>query len=95
MNQHLSTVRRLVEKNADAFTEPALRWMIFRSAENGLQESGAIVRVPGSRRILIDVDKFFGWLDSHQLCQGGAGGDSAGPAVFAVRLQETSPQSHG
>ena len=85
MNQHLSTVRRLAEKNPDAFTEPALRWMIFRSAENGLEESGAIVRVPGSRRILIDVDKFFGWLDSHQLYQGGDGCDSAGPVVMAAQ----------
>lgn len=42
-----------------------LRWMIEHADSNGLAESGAIVR-PTERRLLIDLDRFGGWLDSRR-----------------------------
>lgn len=61
--RNLATVSQLAEQYK-AFTEPALRWHIFNAHKNGLAASGAIVRVPGSRRVLIDVSKFSEWLQS-------------------------------
>lgn len=37
-----------------------LRTQIFKSLSNGLQESGAILRM--GRKILIDVDLYFSWM---------------------------------
>lgn len=36
-----------------------LRNLIFASADNGLDEAGAILRI--GRRVLVDEDKFLGW----------------------------------
>jgi len=47
-------------KRHSAFTEGSLRWMIFNAASNGLNESGAIIRL--GRKVLIDEDKFRGYL---------------------------------
>jgi hypothetical protein len=44
------------------FTEGSLRNMIFKRHENGLEESGAIKRF--GRKILIDKEKFFTWVNS-------------------------------
>lgn len=62
----LRTVRQIVElsKGANggeeaAFTEGGLRWMIFHSERNGLDE--ALVRV--GRRVLVDEDAFNEWLE--------------------------------
>lgn len=44
------------------FTESALRGIIFKRHENGLEQSGAIKRV--GRKILIDKNKFFDWVNS-------------------------------
>ncbi len=60
MKRNLKTVRDLAAESP--FTEPALRWMLFNAANNGLERADAIVRV--SRRIYIDVDKFEGWIDA-------------------------------
>ncbi len=43
-----------------AFTQSSIRWLIFKSNENGLDQSGAILRV--GRRVLIDSDKFVDWV---------------------------------
>ena len=43
-----------------AFTPGGVRWLLFHRHRNGL--AGAIVRV--GRRVLIDVDQFFAWLDA-------------------------------
>ncbi len=61
--RHVETVRRLCEQNP-AFSEASMRWLIFNAEKNGLSASGAILRI--GRRILIDVDRFFNWLDSRQ-----------------------------
>lgn len=61
--RNLTTVRQFGEQRP-VFSEPAIRWFIFNSQKNGLAAAGAIVRVPGSRRVLIDVTKFDQWLAS-------------------------------
>ncbi len=55
------------------FTPSALRNLIFKADErqssngviagNGLLESGAIVRI--GRKVLINEDRFYQWIDSH------------------------------
>lgn len=47
-----------------AFKESSLRWLIFNRERNGLEESGAIIRV--GRRILLDRQKFLVWLFNQQ-----------------------------
>lgn len=48
-------------KTQPGLTEAALRWQIFNSQENGLQESGAIRRV--GRRVYIIAERYLAWLD--------------------------------
>jgi hypothetical protein len=45
-----------------AFTQSSLRWLIFNSASNGLEKSGALMRL--GRRVLIDEEKFIEWVRS-------------------------------
>lgn len=70
----LFTVGQFSERRP-AWTQAALRNLILNSADrvssrgdripgNGLQESGAIVRV--GRRVLIDEGAFFQWLAQQQ-----------------------------
>ena len=62
--QHsLLTVNQFTEKHP-AFTVGALRWMIFNEKGNGLQQSGAIIRL--GKRVLISEEKFFIWIDNKQ-----------------------------
>lgn len=63
MSRTLLRVRQLAEQNP-GLSEPSIRWLIFRSRENGLADSGAILRT--GRSILIDRDRFFSWLDASQ-----------------------------
>jgi len=46
------------------FTASSLRWLIFNERKNGLKKSGVVVRL--GRKVMIDADKFFGWLDAQQ-----------------------------
>lgn len=73
--RRLATVRQTVLAFKGIFTEPAIRDLLFKSedrvnsrgdriAGNGLAEAGAIVRL--GRRVLIDLDRFEDWLDSHR-----------------------------
>ncbi len=57
------TVKQLCKRH-EAFTEGGIRHLIFHENENGLKESGAIVRM--GRRILIHEPKFFAWLEDGQ-----------------------------
>lgn len=45
-----------------------VRDQIFKSAENGLDAAGAVIRVvkPGAKRgiVYVDVDRYFEWLTS-------------------------------
>jgi hypothetical protein len=54
----LRTVKQFREENP-AFTEGSLRWLLFHRRTNGLDR--AVVQV--GRRVLIDVDAFFAWID--------------------------------
>ena len=47
---------------AGPFTQSQIRWWIFQSGQSGLGAWGAIVRV--GRRIYIDTDKFYAWIDA-------------------------------
>lgn len=58
MARNLKTISQFAGDNP--FTEPQLRWWIFTSADNGLANAGAIVRI--GRRVYIDVDGFDAWL---------------------------------
>lgn len=64
-------VRQFSKRNP-AFTESALRNLIFKADErpganctipgNGLIEAGAVVRI--GRKVLIDEDRFFEWVEA-------------------------------
>lgn len=56
--RHLQTVKQFCETHP-AFTPGGLRWLLFNRDINGLER--AVVKV--GRRVLIDKDKFFDWLD--------------------------------
>ena len=43
-------------------TEPQLRWQVFNSASNGLDEYSAVVRI--GRRVYLDVDRYWEWVSS-------------------------------
>ena len=60
----LSTIKQFCKKNP-AFTEGGIRDRIFHANSNGLKKSGAILR--NGRRVLIDEEKFFQWLQENQL----------------------------
>ena len=59
-NRSILTVKQFCDANP-AFTEGGLRWQIFHAATNGLSESGALLRI--GRRVLIDEDRYFSWID--------------------------------
>jgi len=61
------TVNQLCDKHK-AFKIGGVRSQIFNEEENGLKESGAIVR--SGRKILINESKWFAWLEAGN--QGGA-----------------------
>lgn len=49
-------------KKHQAFTVGGLRALIFNEHQNGLAKSGAIIRI--GRKVLIDQDLFFSWVQS-------------------------------
>jgi len=51
-------------KKHTAFPQGGLRDRIFHEKTNGLKKSGAIVR--NGRRVLINEEKFFQWLEAQQ-----------------------------
>ena len=83
--RHVETVRRFCEQHP-AFSESSVRWLIFNAEKNGLAASGAILR--NGRRIILDVDRFFEWLDSRQWYQAGGGCDSTAPASIAAKSSD-------
>lgn len=57
----LNTVKQHASKYP-AFTEAALRMLIFNEHQNGLAKAGAIVRV--GRKVLINEAKWFAWIEA-------------------------------
>ena len=55
----LKTVTQFCVDNP-AFPEGGVRWQIFNEKQNGLAESGAVIRM--GRRVLIDEDKWLAWV---------------------------------
>lgn len=55
----LTAPNRFSQKYPD-FPIGGIRHLIFCEAENGLAESGAIIRI--GRKLLIDEAKFFDWV---------------------------------
>ena len=49
-----------------SFPEASLRYLIFNADSNGLNQSGAIIRI--GRKILIDENAFFDWIKSSSEC---------------------------
>lgn len=60
----LRTVRQIAE-SSPAFTEASLRWLIYRSDVNGMDQ--VLVRV--GRRVLLDTEKFDEWLEGKRQSQ--------------------------
>lgn len=58
--ENLYTVKQF-SKEQRVFTEGSLRNMIFLKEENGLAESGAILKY--GKKILIDKEKFIAWFN--------------------------------
>lgn len=56
---NLLTVKQLCKKHP-ALAVGGVRFQIFNENINGLSESGAIIRM--GRKVLIDEDKYFGWV---------------------------------
>ncbi len=63
MSRNLRTVDQFCGENP-AFTPGGIRWKIFKADENGLKAADAIVWC--GRRVYIDVDRFFDWLNKQQ-----------------------------
>lgn len=57
----LNNVKQHAAKNP-AFTEAALRMLIFNAQQNGLADAGAIVRI--GRKVLINEEKWFAWIEA-------------------------------
>ena len=55
------TVQQFTTKHT-AFNTGGLRSLIFNEHQNGLADSGAIVRI--GRKVLVDENKFFVWVQS-------------------------------
>ena len=58
--KRLAPVRKIPELYPHAFTESAIRWLIFNEKQNGFL---CCVRRIG-RKVLIDLDQFESWIDS-------------------------------
>jgi hypothetical protein len=59
----LLTVIQFSAKHSFA-TPGGLRFQIFNARENGLEKTGAIVRI--GRRVLVNEEKYFAWIESQQ-----------------------------
>lgn len=60
MQRNLQTVNQAVG-NYPFLTHGGLRHQIFNEDKNGLRDSGVILRA--GRKVLIDMDRYFQWLD--------------------------------
>jgi phage tail protein X len=58
------TVNQFCEKHP-AFKPGGIRYQIFNEKNNGLADSGVIVRM--GTKVLINEEKFFAWLESDKI----------------------------
>jgi hypothetical protein len=73
IQRRLRTVRQFCAENP-VFSPGGIRWLLFHRRENGLDR--AVVRC--GRRIFIDVDRFFAWLDEQNETDQQRNGDGHG-----------------
>jgi len=59
--KQLLTINQLIQKHP-CFTLCGMRYYIFNEKINGLEASGAILRL--GRKILIDEERFFLWIEN-------------------------------
>ena len=64
MQSDIYTVKQIAE-SIPALTEGAIRWQLFNRENNGLSQSGAIVR--NGRRIFIDLPMYIAWLKGDEV----------------------------
>ena len=55
-------IAKFVDKYNEFATESSIRFQIFNSATNGMDDFGVIERI--GRRILINEDNYFRWLEA-------------------------------
>lgn len=56
------TVRNFANKYPEFCTESSLRWMLFHSKTNGMNEFNVVERI--GRRVIINEENFFKWLEA-------------------------------
>ena len=61
--QTFYTVAQMAQRHY-FLSEGGLRFQIFNAKGNGLEGSGALIRL--GRRVLIDEAKYFGWIENQQ-----------------------------
>ena len=61
MDTKILSVAQLANRHP-GFSENSLRWLIHQARQNGLGESGALLR--NGRRVLFDEQKFLSWVQS-------------------------------
>ncbi len=54
---------KFLEDNQSLFTESQLDWLIRQRTNNGLDDSGALMKI--SNRWYVHTDKFTQWFSSH------------------------------
>ncbi len=62
MSKRLVTVKQMPFLYSGAFSEAAIRWLIFNEKENGF--SRCIRRI--GRKIILDLDAFESWIDEKE-----------------------------
>ncbi len=72
--RRLSTLKKFAERHSDFLTLPAVTNQVFKAqprqssrgeiAGNGMLDFGVIVRI--GRKVLLDEDAYFRWLDAQQ-----------------------------
>ena len=55
---------KFLEENQSLFTESQFDWFIRQRANNGLDDSGALMKI--SNRWYVHTDKFTEWFSSHR-----------------------------
>lgn len=56
------TVAKFADSYPEFVTESSLRWLIFNASTNAMNEFNVIERI--GRRVLINSDNFFHWLEA-------------------------------
>lgn len=63
MSEDWFTLESFVEKHFEIISMGGLRWILFKSEENG---SDYFVRKIGRRKLLVSEKRFFEWLEKNE-----------------------------